>query len=403
MSTARDGSSRSEVDFDQNSAGFAADPWSKYNELRSRCPVGHTKAHSGFWVIAGYDDVVAVATDDDTFSSVPTTVIPDSGVYNLIPLQSDPPDLQRYRAALLPFFRPKAVDALAPRIRDFTTQCIDAFIDRGQCDLVTELANPVPSMTALEFIGFDPAGWHDFAGPIHQLSCSADGSPERAQALEAIGRMDDWISDAITARKRRPCDDAISRLVRYERHGRGFSDLELHGLVKMLLFGGLDTTTAATSNALLYLSMNPQQRQRLIDQPALIPGAVEELLRFEAPVHAFARNVTTDTEVGGQTICAGEKVYMLWASANRDPARFENPDTVDFERAPNPHLTFGIGAHRCLGAQLARLEMRILLEEILRRLPDFEIDLAHVRHPQTVTIIWGRTALPATFTPGTVA
>jgi cytochrome P450 len=168
-----------------------------------------------------------------------------------------------------------------------------------------------------------------------------------------------------------------------------------------LLFGGLDTTMAAASNALLYLSEHSDLRQQLIDKPALIPNAVDEFLRFEAPVHAFARNVTVDTEVGGQQIRAGERVYMLWASANRDPDQFENPDDVNFERKANRHLSFGIGAHRCLGAQLARMELQIMLEEILRRMPDFEIDVQQVRHPTSVTIIWGRTALPTTFTPST--
>ncbi len=190
-------------------------------------------------------------------------------------------------------------------------------------------------MTALEFIGFDPADWHDFAGPLHQVSFSADGSEGRRQALLDIGKMD--------------------------------------------------------------------ERQRLIDDPALIPKAVDKFLRFEAPVHAFSRNVMANTEIGGQTIRAGERVYMLWASANRDPDQFENPDEVDFERKPNRHLTFGIGAHRCLGAQLARMELRIMLEEILRRIPDFRVDLEKVRQPTSVTIIWGRTSLPATFTPAALA
>ena len=386
------------IEFDQNSPEFAADPWSKYKELRSTCPVGHTDAHGGFWVLSRYDDIVKVAKDDITFSSVPTTVIPDSGVYNLIPLQSDPPDLQRYRMALLPYFSAKALQQYAPRVRKFTNDCIDAFIERGQCELVTELANPVPSMTALEFIGFDPAHWHDFAGPLHQLSFSADGSEERAQALADIGKMDERITAAIAERRETPRDDAITNLLSYEKDGTKFSDQELHGLVKMLLFGGLDTTMAAASNALLYLSEHPSLRQRLIDDPASIPKAIDEFLRFEAPVHAFSRNVMVDTEIGGHKIQAGEKVYMLWASANRDPDQFIRPDEVDFDRQANRHLTFGIGAHRCLGAQLARMELQIMLEEILRRIPDFKIDTRQVRHPTSVTIIWGRTALPTTFT-----
>lgn len=387
------------VEFDQNSAQFAADPWSKYEELRSNCPVAHTDAHGGFWVVSKYDDVVKVARDDMTFSSCPTTVIPDSGVYNLIPLQSDPPDLQRYREALLPFFTPKAIASYAPRIREFTNNCIDAFVARGHCELVTELANPVPSMTALEFIGFDPRDWHDFAGPMHRLSYFADGSVERAQALADLEKMDAVIATAIDDRRKKPAGDAITALVNYKKDGVMFSDQELHGLVKMLLFGGLDTTMAAISNTLLYLSEHPDARQRLIDDPGLIPLAVEEFLRFEAPVHAFSRNVTTDTQVGDQKICAGEKVYMLWASANRDPDQFENPDEVVLDRRPNRHLTFGVGGHRCLGAMLARMEMQIILEQVLCRIPDFHIDPDTVRHPITVTIIWGRTSLPATFTP----
>lgn len=391
------GPSKPKTDFDQNSPEFAADPWSKYQDLRSNCPVAHTDAHGGFWVLSKYDDVVKVAKDDSTFSSVPSTVIPDSGVYNLIPLQSDPPDLQRYRMALLPYFSASSLKKYRPRVRQFTNTCIDAFIERGQCELVTELANPVPSMTALEFIGFDPADWHDFAGPLHQLSFSADGSEGRRQALVDIGKMDERITAAIGERRAAPRDDAISDLIAYEKDGVTFSEKELHGLIKMLLFGGLDTTMAAASNALLYLSEHPELRQQLVDDPAMIPKAIDEFLRFEAPVHAFARNVMADTEIGGQTIRAGERVYMLWASANRDPDQFEDPDTVNFDRAQNRHLTFGIGAHRCLGAALARMELQVMLEEILRRMPDFKIDVEKVRHPTSVTIIWGRTALPTTF------
>jgi cytochrome P450 len=302
--------------------------------------------------------------------------------------------------ALMPYFSAQALQSYEPRVRRFTSECINAFIERGNCELVTELANPVPSMTALKFIGFDPADWHDFAGPLHQLSFSPDGSEGRRQALADIAAMDERITQAIEQRRAAPRDDAISELIAYTRDGVRFSSSELHGLVKMLIFGGLDTTMAAASNALLYLSEHPEVKQQLVQEPGRIANAVDEFLRYEAPVHAFARNVRVDTEIGGQKIAAGERVYMLWASANRDPDRFENPDDVDFDRQNNRHLTFGTGVHRCLGAQLARMELKIMLEEILRRLPDFEIAYDKVRHPGSVTIIWGRTVLPATFTPG---
>jgi len=387
------------VDFDHNSSEFAANPWRVYGDLRSKCPVAHTDAHGGFWVVSKYSDVVAIAKDDATFSSLPTTVIPDTGVYNLIPLQSDPPDLQRYRMALIRYFTPQAVARYEPRIRKYATECIDTFIEMGECELVTQFANPVPSMTALEFIGFDPENWHDFAGPMHLLSYSADGTPERIQALADLAQIDQRIEAAIDARIKNPKDDAITDLIQYEKSGARFSRKELHGLVKMLLFGGLDTTMAAMSNALFYLSENPEARQQLIDNPKRIPGAVDEFLRFEAPVHAFSRTVTKNVCIGEQNVRAGDRVYLLWASANRDPDEFENPDQVVFDRQPNRHLTFGVGAHRCLGAALARLELKIMLEELLRRIPDFEIDSAKVKHPETVTVIWGRSSLPARFTP----
>ena len=391
---------RPSVDFDQNAPVFAADPWSKYEELRAKAPVAYTEAHGGFWVLSRYEDVVRVAQDDTTFSSVPTTVIPDSGVYNLIPLQSDPPDVQRYRMALMPYFSAKALKSYEPRVREFTRNCINTFIEKGSCELVTELANPVPSMTALEFIGYDVEDWHDFAGPLHQMSFSADGSEGRLQSMADIAKMDDVITAAIEERRQVPRGDAISDLIAYEKDGVSFTAKELHGLVKMLIFGGLDTTMAAASNALLYLSEHPDRKMALIENPDLLPTAIDEFLRYEAPVHAFARNVMKDTEIGGQKIKAGERVYMLWASANRDPEQFENPAELDFNRKPNRHVTFGVGAHRCLGASLARMELQIMLQEVLRRIPDFKIDFENVRQPNNVTIIWGRTELPATFTPG---
>ena len=385
------------IDFDHNTTSFANDPWNKYSELHSKCPVAYTEAHGGFWVASKYEDVCKIARDDKRFSSVPTVIIPDNGVYNLIPLQSDPPDLQKYRAALLPFFRAKKIASMACIIRKFTNECIDKFVGRGNCDLVTELANPVPSMTALHFIGLNPKDWHDFAGPLHKMSYAADGSEERNKALKDLENLDQVITDTIQNRKDTPKNDVITSLVNYQNNGIYFTRTELHGLIKMLIFAGLDTTMAALSNAFLYLSQHPDQRKKLIMNSNLIPGAIEELLRYEAPVHAFARNVLEDTEVGGHNIKKGEKVYMCWAAANRDPDKFINPNDVIFERKPNNHLTFGVGSHHCLGASLARLEMEIILQEVLKRIPDFKIDLDLVKHPRTVTIIWGRTALPATF------
>jgi cytochrome P450 len=175
---------------------------------------------------------------------------------------------------------------------------------------------------------------------------------------------------------------------------------EAEDLAVMVLIGGVDTTMASLSTAFLRLHRDHATRQRLIDDPSLIPAATEEFLRIDPPVQGFARSVMADAVVGGQPMAAGETLFMLWGSANRDPDAFPDPDRLDIDRAPNRHLTFGIGGHRCLGATLARLEMRIVLEEVLKRLPDFSIDEAAVEYPDTIGIVNGIVREPATFTPG---
>lgn len=191
----------------------------------------------------------------------------------------------------------------------------------------------------------------------------------------------------------------ISDLLGAEARG-DISPEDVQALVMMVIFGGLDTTMAATSNALLYLHRHPDARQELIGRPDLLPTAVDELLRFEAPVQGFARTVTRDCVIGGQQIGAGETVFMLWASANRDESAFPEASRVVLDRFPNRHLTFGIGGHRCLGAGLARAEMRIMLEEVLQRLPDYRIVEGSVEEPESIGVVKGRVRLPAVFAPG---
>ena len=312
------------VRFDHHSTDFAGDPWSIYGDLRA-ARVAYSETYGGCYVLSRYEDVRAAARDDETFSSDREVVLPPTGVGRLIPLNADPPDLQRYRSALYPYFTLRAAEAMEADIRRFTTTTIDAFIEAGRCDLIT-----------------------------HLLGLEAAGTLNRNEVVD---------------------------------------------LLMMVTIGGFDTTMAAIGSALLFLDHHPDERRRLAADPDLLPAAVDEFLRFEAPVQGFARTVTRDIEIDGCPVAAGETVFLLWGSANRDPEAFDHPDEMILDRQPNRHLTFGVGGHRCLGAHVTRVEMRVVLSETLRRLGDYSVTHDEVLWPRSVGILYGRAHIPATFTP----
>ena len=386
--------------FDHHSSAFARDPWSTYAELRERCPVAWSDRYDdGFWVISRYEDVFEVARDDETFSSDREVVLPATNPGRIIPLNSDPPDLKRYRRLLSPWFTLGAADALEPRIRAFTTERIDRFIESGRCDLVTDLANPIPAMTTLALMGLPVEQWPEYAEPIHTAFFARRGSPERAAGMVEFAAVRPRMREELAARRAAPGDDLLGRLVAAEAEGT-IDAQEAEDLAVMVLIGGIDTTMAALSTAFLRLHQDRVVRQRLIDEPELLTSAIEEFLRIDPPVQGFARTIMRDCVVGGQALPAGETLFMLWGSANRDEAAFPDADQLRIERDPNRHMTFGIGGHRCMGATLARLEMKVVLEEVLARLPDFEIADDGIEYPQTIGIVYGLVQEPATFTPG---
>ena len=385
------------VRFDHHSGDFARDPWSIYEGLRS-ARVAYSETYGGFYVLSRYEDVYAAARDDETFSSDREVVLPATGVGRLIPLNADPPDLQRYRSALFPYFTQRAAEAMEPDIRRFTTKTIDAFIGAGRCDLVTDLAAPVPAMTTLELMGLPPEDWAIVAEPLHDHIAYPTGHPIHESAREGVWAIRQRFAGEVAERAIEPRDDMITHLLGLEGEGTLSRD-EVVDLLMMVTLGGFDTTMAAIGSALLYLSQHPDERRRLAADPDLLPPAVDEFLRFEAPVQGFARTVTRDIEIGGCPIPAGETVFLLWGSANRDPETFDRPDEMILDRQPNRHLTFGVGGHRCLGSHLARVEMRVVLAEALQRLGDYTILHDEVRWPQSVGILYGRAHIPATFTP----
>ena len=390
------------VRFDHHSPEFAADPWSQLRELRESAPVAFSDAHGGFWVLTRYEDIRRVALDDATFSSADSIVIPPKkhAGQRSIPIETDPPIFYEYRRAMAPMFAPHSIERLDPIIEAFVDRSIDEFIERGEADLVHDLAHPVPAVTTLHKLGLPTDDWRRFAEPLHNTVYLRQDNPERPAALAGLRVIREELVAAVTARRAHPRDDMLTYLIGCEVEGRPLNDTEVVDMASLTLQGGLDTTASAIGSALVFLDRDRDARQRLIDHPELLPSAVEEFLRYEAPQLALARTATRDVEIGGQVIRSGERVLMVWASGNRDPAAFEDADQVLLDRSPNRHMTFGLGAHRCLGSTLARRELLFTLRAVLHRLADYELDPALIVRAETVGVSYGYLSLPAHFTPG---
>jgi cytochrome P450 len=391
-----------EIEFDHHSPEFVLNHQDLYSELRSQCPVAHTSAHGGYWVVASYDDVSKVARNDAVFSSARDVVIPVTNVGRLIPLQSDPPELRRFRGLLNPYFTARHLDSqLKEFIKQRIDECIDAFIEDGQVELMDQLANPIPSSVTMRLLGLNPSDWNVFAHPIHAASYAIPGSPEHTAAMVNVNEFSAIIESEVHRRVTNPRQDMISELLASEWEGVKTSVDEVVDLTRMVIFAGMDTVMASLGNIFVRLGERPDIRDQLVKSPQLLPGAIEEFLRFDTAVQGFARTVTEETELGGIKFKPSDTVFMLWASANRDPAHFgEDSDSINIERKPNRHMTFGVGAHFCIGAALARLQLNLTLSRTLERIPDLKIDLANVKQPASIGIVKGLKSVPGTFTPG---
>lgn len=293
----------------------------------------------------------------------------------LVPLAFDAPEHTRYRRILQPFFSPRDAAAWQPMVRRLVGTLIDSFADRGHCDLVTDLAIPLPAEVFLTLFGLPLAdkdrliGWKEglLASPILTA-----GKPSEA-TIQAGAELFGYLAGHIEERRRDPArtDDLLGRLLADTSEER-LSDEELIGLSFLFVLAGLDTVTSVLSIVFAALAAQPKLRQQIVADPAVIPAAIEEMLRFDGPVLFLPRVATQDIELDGQTIPAGTDVQVAIAVANRDPVEHPDPDEIDFARQQR-HLAFGAGPHRCLGAHLARMELREVLAEWHQRIPEYEL------------------------------
>lgn len=361
------------IHFDHHSPSFQRNPYDVFSKLREQCPVAHSSAHGGFWVLSDYASVYEAARDDELFSSAETVGIPPSGLpYPIIPGESDQPQTQQLRAITLSAFSPKSIKALRSTMREIATELIDSFVERGECDIVAELTNPLPARMMLRMLGFDESTWQEWVDRAHAVIHDRTHSPEVAQAAGA-SIMAELGNEIAKRRGSDPKADVFARIVHGTVDGNPLTDNEITMYGLIMILGGMDTTSGLTSNALYELCVNNDLRHRLLEDRSLMPAATEEFLRHSPPILSQARTVTRDVEFHGQQMRKGDRVLLLWGSANVDPTVFEAPEQIDFDRTDVRHLSFGVGVHRCLGSNLAREMFVVMLDEILTRLPDFRL------------------------------
>jgi cytochrome P450 len=352
-----------------------ADPYPLYAEMRAAGRVLTNPFLGGQYMVPGYDDVVAVLNDPTTFSNG-RLAGPSSDAVFLAPtmLNSDPPDHERLRGAVARAFTPRSVSGLEARMHEVAAELVAPLADGAQFDVVTELAERLPVLVIAEMLGVSTNDLADFVEWSHGLMGVLDmfAAPDKLEhSRDCSKRLHDYFADEVRRRRDHPTeDDLVGRLVAANADGR-LSEPEMLSSCVLLLLGGNETTTKLVTNATLTLARHPDERARLAADPALLPTAVDEALRYDTPVQGNARVATRPVELAGVDIPEGSLVVDLLAAANRDPAHFDDPDRFDVGRDPNPHLSFGRGSHHCLGANLARLEGRAALGALLHAAPDY--------------------------------
>jgi cytochrome P450 len=368
-----------------------ADPWPMYRALRDHDPVHHvvppTKPDDDYYVLTRHADIWAAARDHETFSSAQGLTV-NYGDLEMIGLKDNPPFVMQdppvhteFRKLVARGFTPRQVEAVEPKVREFVVERLDRLIANGGGDIVAELFKPLPSMVVAHYLGVPEEDRGQFDGWTEAIVAANTTEGGIASALEtvgeAVGSMMAYFAQLIERRRTEPEDDTISHLVAAGVGADGdiAGTLSVLGFVFTMITGGNDTTTGMLGGAVQLLHQRPDQRRVLVENPDLIPGAVDEFLRLTAPAQALARTVTRDVTIGDTTVAEGRRVLLVYGSGNRDERQFgSNAGELDVERQPRNLLTFSHGAHHCLGAAAARMQSRVALSELLSRCPDFEVD-----------------------------
>ena len=353
---------------------FYDDPYPVYRRLRNEAPLYHNQERD-LWVLSRFDDIQTVARDWRGFRSSPGVVLDDESDFYAPGgfVDQDPPLHDRLREVMAPYFSPKNIREFEQTARETTRELLEPFVETGEIDVAADLARPLPTRVICSWLGFPPDDHALLTTWFAAMLARVPGQVEAPQsAWDANKAMRGYIAEAARDREKTPRDDLMTVLVVGERDGRLSHD-EVIGMAIFLFYAGIISTAGLISNSLLNLPRFPDQLQRLASDASLIPAAVEELLRHEAPIQSLSRIAQQDSTFHGQTVPAESRILLIWGSANRDETRWEDPDRIDVMRDRKRHLAFGEGIHHCIGAPLARLEGKVAFEEILAVMPEYEI------------------------------
>jgi cytochrome P450 len=363
------------TDFDHTDDAWAADPFPIWDELRRSCPVAHSDRYDGVWLPTRHEDISAIAYDTENFTSRSIIVTdyrpPDLSPQGIAPpISSDPPFHHGARRLLLPAFAPKAIDRLEPATRAYCEELVGALKGRDVVDAAEEYAQHIPVRVIARMLGFPDADAERFRGFVnHVIEGVSLPMEERFEGMQVLF---EYLRDQIQDHIDHPRDDLTSFLLESEMDGQPIEMGHVGGTIALLLLAGIDTTWSAIGASLWHLADHPDDRDRLVAEPGLLPIAMEELLRAYAPV-TMARLVKKDMEWNGCPMKADDWILLPFPAGNRDPEAFEDADKVIIDREENRHAAFGLGIHRCAGSHLARMELRVALEVWLEAFPSFEL------------------------------
>ncbi len=365
-------------DWDPLDSKTFRDPLATYTEMRKRCPVAFTDRWGSFWTLTKYQDIVRVAADNETFISSIQNLVPmspRSGVPRR-PLQVDPPEHAQFRRAINPYLEPGRVAKLEPTLRQIAARFLQPLVARGRGDATKDYARHLPIRALCAFLGASEqdAVWIQERSGRYVQAIAAD---DRETAKQLSGELDEFALGLVATRRSAPLDpdlDLITGLFAAKIEDEPLNDEVIAGLVRGLIVAADRSTSNGIGSSILHLTTHADLQAQLRRDYVLIPEAVEEFVRLYAPSQATARTTTRDVELGGRKIRAGDVVAMVFLAGNRDPAVFPEPDECVFGRNSNLHLGFGHGVHKCAGQSLARLQLKIALEELLSRTKGFELD-----------------------------
>ena len=394
------------TDYDIFDPNYVADPFGIWDELRERCPIAHSERWGGSWMPTRYEDVTEIARDIETFPSghgiavvpPPSGVGPASGQAPILangvpPISADPPLHTWSRRLILPTMSPHRVAEYEVYTRDLCRRLVGEFLERGEADAAADYAQQIPVRVIAHILGVPEELAPTFTEWVRDVLEFAYDEERRMRGITGLLQ---YLTGALDERIANPTDDFISELLASEHDGQPIERSVVMGMCALLLIAGIDTTWSSIGSSMWHLATHPDDRRRLIAEPELMPTAIEELLRAYAPV-TMARRLPHDVEYKGCPMKAGERVLMNFPAANRDPEVFPDADKVVLDREHNRHVAFGAGIHRCAGSNLARMELRVAIEEWLARIPEFElVDPAlvtwaggQVRGPRTVPVRFG--------------